>query len=252
MGVNHTNENTEALEKAVRSILNQTLSDFEFLICDDGSGMCAISLLDRMSAEDKRIRLIRTGKASNHAHKLNLCLSTTDSKYIARQDDDDISQPQRLEKQILFLEQHPDVDFVGCNAEIFDDCGIYKQRLFPQKPTVKDFLFVQPFLHPAIIFRAESLKNIGGYDESPRRELCEDYDLLLRLYKAGKQGYNLNDFLFSYHVSRGGQTKRKMHHRVNEMITRYERFKELGLLPKALPYVIKPILVGVVKSLLRR
>ena len=80
-------------------------------------------------------------------------------------DDDDISHPDRLQKQLAYLEQHPEIDFLGCNVnQIMDgrDLGV---RCLPERPAVRDFLFTMPYVHPALLFRRDVLENVGGYRE---------------------------------------------------------------------------------------
>lgn len=119
-------------------------------------------------------------------------------------------------------------------------------RRLPKSPTVRDFLFVQPFLHPTLLFRRPALETVGGYCEEPRCTGCEDYDLLLRLYEAGLAGENIQEPLFTYTLPPPGSKKRTMALRCNEVKTRFVRFRALGLLPRAFPYVIKPVAVGMI------
>ena len=86
---------------------------------------------------------------------------------------------------------------------------------------------------------------MGGYCEEPYCDLCEDYDLLLRLYARGYRGMNLQETLFDY-TAPSAKGNRRMRHRWNEVETRVRRFAELGVLGKALPYAIKPIIVGLI------
>ena len=81
------------------------------------------------------------------------------------------------------------------------------------------------------MFRKDVLLNVGGYSEEKSCILCEDYDLLLRLYAAGYHGYNLQECLLDYTVSATAKGNRKMSHRWNEVVTRFHRFRELGVLP---------------------
>lgn len=246
MGVYNTSSITEGLDHSIQSILQQTYADFEFLICDDGSSKKTQELLENCSRKDNRIRLVRTGKAFTLPQKLNVCLMYAKGEYIARQDDDDYSVKSRFEKQIDFLESHSNIAFVGCNAEEFCNQKTGGKREFPQYPSKEDFLFKMPFLHPTLMFRKVALDAANGYDESKWTILCEDYDLLLRLYEKKFSGANLQENLFLYHVSDQDYKKRKYRHRVNEAVTRYRRFKALNMLPKALPFVIKPLIVGLI------
>lgn len=246
MGVYYRRGDTALLERSVVSMLAQTEGDFELLICDDGSSADAIALLERMATEDDRIRLLRPGKAFSLPCKLNVCLQAAKVDWIARMDDDDYSYPDRLEKQLAYLQAHPELDFVGCNVNLVCEGRPAGQRRFPERPEVRDFYFSQPYIHPTLLFRREALERVGGYSEDKRCVLCEDYDLLLRLYAAGCRGGNLQDVLFDYTIPPSAKGNRQMHHRWNESVTRYRRFKQLGELPRAWPYVVKPLAVGLV------
>ena len=251
MGVRYRREDTGLLERSVRSIQEQTYRSFELPVCDDGSTEKAKVLLDRLAAEDARIRLIRDPVCLDLARKLNLCLKAAKGRYIARMDDDDRSFPDRLEKQLRFLEDHDDIAFVGCNVRLIREGHPAGERRLPPRPAVEDFYFTQPYIHPALLFRREALDAVGRYSEDPYCELCEDYDLLLRLYGTGYAGANIQEPLLDYTVSDG--SNRKMKHRLNEAKTRYRRFKDLGKLPGAWPYVVKPIAVGMLpKGITRR
>lgn len=222
----------------------QTYPYFEFLICDDGSSQSAIRYLDEVAGDEPRVRLIRGPECLDLASKLNLCLSAARGEYIARMDDDDYSHPDRLGKQLSFLLQNEEMAFAGCNVTLVQNGAPAGVRTFPERPTVRDFYMTQPYIHPALMFRREVLAAVGGYSEEKRQVLCEDYDLLLRLYAMGYQGSNLQEPLLDYTVPASAKGNRTMVHRWNEAVTRYNRFKELGCLPEALPWVFKPLGVG--------
>lgn len=246
MGVYYVRHDTLLLERSVCSMLNQSIQNLELLICDDGSSPDAVALMERLARQDERIRLIRTGDAYSLPRKLNVCLKAARGDWVARMDDDDYSHPERLEKQLAYLREHPGVGFVGCNVNLWRDGQLVGERDFPEQPTVRDFYFVQPFIHPTLLFRRKVLEAVHGYSEDEHCILCEDYDLLLRLYAAGYRGANLKERLFDYTVPATAKGSRKMSHRWNEAVTRYRRFRELGMLPWAWPYVLKPIVVGLV------
>lgn len=243
MGVYYRRAELSLLRRSISSILCQTFADFELLICDDGSSEDARAYLSEVAAADSRLCLIRPGGKFSLPEKLNACLAAANGLYIARMDDDDFSHPDRFEKQLAFLEAHPAIAFVGCSVSLCRDGAPFGSRELPEYPQVRDFYMTQPFVHPALLFRREPLEEIGGYSEDDRQLLCEDYDLLLRLYAKGYRGANLPEPLLDYTAPdiRGG---RRMCHRWNEAVTRYQRFRALGVLPGALPYVVKPIIVG--------
>lgn len=244
MGVYFIKAETAPLERAVRSLLTQSLGDFEFLICDDGSGAPARALLDRMAVEDARIKLLRRGDAITLPQKLNFCLAHATGRFIARMDDDDYSHHQRLERQYDYLMRHPEIAFVGCNVNRIFNSGAIMQAFLPEFPQPRDFLFVMPYIHPALLFRREALDMAGGYCEKRYCLLCEDYDLLLHLYYLGLKGANLQEFLFDYSMMGVEGQRRKCRFRINEVTVRLIWFGRLGMLPQALPYVAKPLIVG--------
>ena len=250
MGVCYRRQRTQLLQRAVDSILHQAYANLEFLICENGSTEEAKALLARYAQEGRRVRLIDGSGANLLAEKLNRCIQEAKGQWIARQDDDDWSRPDRLEKQLDFLRREPQYGFVGAWVELEQDGEIVGVRSFPQTPEVRDFRFVQPFIHPTIVFRKECLETVGGYSESKHCHGCEDYDLLLRLYQAGFRGANLSDPCFTYHLPPGRRSNRNASMRLNEVIVRWERFRSLGMLPGALPYVIKPVLVGLIPPVL--
>jgi len=245
MGVFYRRSDTALLDRSVASVLHQSFTDFELLVCDDGSTPKAVRLLDEYAAADARVRLIRPGGKFRLAEKLNMCLREARGSYIARMDDDDFSHPERLAVQLAALRNRSEIDFVGCNVNLCRGGECIGTRLLPELPRVRDFFFVQPFIHPALVFRREALLSVGGYSEEPYCELCEDYDLLLRLYAAGRRGMNLQQCLLDYSLPQTAAGGRNMHHRWNEAVTRYKRFREIGVLPEAFLFVLKPLLVGV-------
>lgn len=252
MGVYYQREDVSLLSRSVESILAQTAADFEFLICDDGSAKEAMTLLDQYAARDGRIRLIRPGGAYSLPKKLNACLRSANGSFIARMDDDDCSLPKRFEEQICELDRHPEIAFVGCSAALCRGTESFAQRRFPEFPTAEDFLMTQPYLHPTLMFRKEALDAVGGYCEDDYCDHCEDYDLLLRLYARGYRGMNLQQVLFHY-TAPDAKGNRTMRHRWNETRTRWRRFRELGILPRAMPYVVKPVITGLLPvPILRR
>lgn len=246
MGTYYRRTETGLLERSVSSILNQTLSNFELLISDDGSTKDARILLEQMACQDRRIRLIRRGHLYSLSEKLNACLCQAKGTLIARMDDDDFSFPDRFAKQAAALEAHPDAAYVGSNVELYRSGTLIGARVLPERPSVKDFFFTQPYVHPSLMFRRDALLSVGGYSESPHCLLCEDYDLLLRLYAKGFQGMNLQENLLAYTLPDTAKGNRKMRHRWNEAVTRFYRYKELKVLPWAFPYVVKPLAVGLI------
>ena len=251
MGVYGQNSDTSMLKRSVQSILTQSYRDFEFLICDDGSCQEVRTVLDNIAFEDSRIKLLREGEKYTLPQKLNYCLKFSVGRYVARMDDDDYSLPERFERQLQVLIKHPEISFVGSNVNLLRNGLFVGERFLPPFPTKEDFLFVQPYIHPTLMFRKTAMDSVKGYSERSKQILCEDYDLLLRLYEKGFTGSNIQEVLLHYTIPSKGKDKRRIKHRINEVVTRWERFRALDLLPGAFPYVLKPLVVGLIPAKIR-
>lgn len=248
MGV-YNCKNLELLEKSVNSIINQTYSNWELIICNDGSTDNTTDILDKISQLDNRIRVIGYEKNVGLNNALNKCIENSNGDYIARQDDDDISCPERLQKEIEFLLEHPEYDMVGTIAAVCDDNGKWGDWSLPQIPEKKDFLWNSPFMHPTILVRKDSLIKAYGYRIAKETRRCEDYDLFMRMYTLGMHGYNIQEQLYRYRmINDPNKTYRPMKYRVDEAKVRWIGYKSMGILLKGLPYVLKPILIGLIPS----
>lgn len=242
----------QVLLDSVNSILNQTFKDFEFIICDDGStDKRTDEYFKKIDRLDSRIKVI--GYKHNHglAYSRNQCLKISRGKYIAFQDADDISEPDRLKKEVFFLDHHLQYSFVGTNANVFDKNGVWGEYKNPEKPDKKDFLWNSPFLNPSMMFRGNALMAVGGFRVSSETKRAEDYDLFFRLYAKGYKGFNIQEKLFNYRIeieNEKVQKYRPMSDRIQEAKVRYEGFKELKIGVKGIPFVLKPILIGVIPN----
>lgn len=168
MGV-YNCKNYNLLRKSVESVLQQTYRDFEFIICNDGSTNDTLKELKKIAQLDSRIKIISYDKNCGLNHALNYCLAVSQGKYIARQDDDDISKPERLKKQVQFLDKNPEYVIVGTCADIFDDQGVWGEYTVPEKPQKGDFLWNSPFMHPTTMMRKAELLS-GGGTEKPKKQ----------------------------------------------------------------------------------
>lgn len=241
MGV-YNQMDSDVLFAAADSILQQTLSDFEFIIYDDGSTPEVGEYLKQLAQMDDRIILI--GGQDNHglAHSLNECILLAKGKYIARMDDDDISSPNRLQVQVDFLEHHPEYAWCGCNARLFDSSGIWGYRQMPEKPDKQDYLRYSPFIHPSVMYRAALFEENQGYLDSAETLRCEDYEIFMRLEKKGLKGYNIQNYLFNYREDKRSFQKRKLKFRIAETKLRWRNFLEMDMLfPLGWLYALRPM-----------
>ncbi len=170
------------LGPAIESILQQTFRDFELLIINDASTDGCQEILSSFS--DDRIRLLENKNNLGLANTLNRGLHAAAGEFIARQDADDLSHPERLESQVEFLRAHPDVALVGTQAIIIDEFGRYKRVLLDRPRdhiAIKwDLLFDNSFVHTSVMYRKTIVRdNLAGYD--PSYAACEDYELWSRI-----------------------------------------------------------------------
>ncbi len=250
MGVKYLSNDTASLERSVSSILAQTFRGFEFIICVKEASDIAADFLRRTAEQDSRVILL-DGNGTNHlGGQLNRCIEYARGEFLARMDDDDYSYPDRFEKQLKYLSEHPDAAFVGCRVRLIRGGKPESIRKLPLKPEINDFLFVQPFIHPSLMLRRENVTETGGYSDAPSRKGCEDYDLLMRMYGKGFRGENTESVYLDYTLPPKGKSHRTLKLRLNETVTRFSLYSEMKLLPKALPYVVKPLIAGLIPTAL--
>lgn len=251
MGV-YNCKDIDALYRSVKSIIEQTYKNWEFIICDDGSTDNTLTTLKDIANLDKRIKIIGYKENKGLANALNYCLTFSQGKYIARMDADDISHQDRFEKQINFLEQHREFAFVGSTANIFNKKGVWGLLKMPEYPEKENFFWNIPFIHPSMIFRREVLLEINGYSTDEINKRCEDYTLVMDLYSKGFKGYNFQNPLLEYYLENGSKKYRPMKDRIAEAKVRYIGYKKNKILLKGLPYIIKPILIGLIPQFIFR
>lgn len=248
MGV-YNCRNYNLLKQSIMSIINQTYTDWEFLICNDGSTDDTLEKLNELKKLDSRIKILSYEENKGLANALNTCLKNANGDFIARQDDDDVSYPNRLERQVKFLENNPQYAFVGTLADICDKNGIWGIYRVDECPDKKSFFWNSPFIHPSIMVRRTMYECVCGYRVAKETRRCEDYDMFMRAYAKGFSGYNIQEKLYKYTYENSPDKKyRPMKYRIDEMIVRYKGFKEMGILIKGIPYIIKPILVGMIPA----
>lgn len=198
------------LDQAVTSILLQEYLNLEFVIIDDGSTDESYQVLKRYAAMDSRIHLMRQSNRGPAAAR-NQGIRTAKGKYIAIMDADDVSEPNRLSKQLLFLEQHPGCVAVGSRLTMIDPDGesiaVEMDRPTGHEGILKIMLTgLGGIPNPAAMIRSADLKQVGGYDEA--YPAAEDLDLWFRLSDLGELA-NLPEALHQYrlHDTSHGTTK---------------------------------------------
>lgn len=175
------------LEEAVNSVLTQTFKDFEFLIIDDGSTDETLAIIQRLSAMDRRVVVIakpNTGLVDS----LNTGIFQAQGQWIARLDADDLCEQTRLEQQLNYVRDHPQVVLLGSGFFEIDENGhVIKTQRYPVKhnPLKKHLERCQRFFpHSSAFYQTATARQLGGY--RPRIRRAEDWDFWLRLSKNGQ------------------------------------------------------------------
>jgi glycosyltransferase EpsE len=231
------------IRRAIRSIQHQTFIDWEYVICDDGSTDGTWRILQEIATEDSRIKPIRMEQNRGLATALNRCVDMAQGEYLARQDADDISHPQRLAEQIRLLDDRKNVACLGTYASLFDNSGATWGELRPPlTPTVKDWVRGSKVIHASVVMRAGNVRDAGKYDEHAVRS--EDYDLWLRLLSMGAHIETLPSVLYFVHWDKSDYSRRRYVHRTTEAHVRWKGYRAIRAPAVAYVYAIKPLLVG--------
>jgi len=180
---------------AIRSILWQTYSNWELLLIDDGSSDATLRIA--RSFADVRIKIWADGTPRGLPDRLNQAIELAQGEYFARMDGDDVAYPERIERQVNYLQQHPDIDLVGAWVIVFGSDGTpLGKRVSPETYTA---ICARPFAgfpiaHPTYMGRLEWFRRYRYRNEAIR---CEDQDLLLRSYRFSRFA-NVPEILLGY------------------------------------------------------
>ena len=217
------------VERAVMSILDQSFGDFEFIIVNDGSADETPSILAKFAALDDRVRLVHQPNRGMIA-ALNRGCSMSRGDYIARMDADDISHPDRLAKQLTFLEDHPDIGILGTWIRKLRNNVAEDAWCPPIRPGVLrwQLLFGVNVAHPSILIRKKIAEQLGFY--RPAAVHAEDVDLWFRASTVTEFA-NLPEILYDYRVGHGSisQTDQAVRQRTHVRFLREYVRREFAL-----------------------
>ena len=194
------------VKKAVKSVIDGYEGEMEIILCDDAS--TDGSAEEILSLNDNRITLIRNTENKGLGYCLRECVKLARGEYIVRMDADDVSLPDRIAKQIAFLEEHKEIAFCGTGAYLSYEGKRWGKRSYPPFPDVKVLLKRNPFIHPTVVFRKSALTEAGNYSADRKYLRCEDYELFFRMYAHGERGANLEEFLLEYEEAPFSKGKR--------------------------------------------
>ena len=239
--------NTERyLAVAIESVIAQSFTDFEFIILDDGSTDSSVHIIQQYAENDDRIRFFPL-EHRGYVSLLRRGLNHARGEFVARMDSDDISTPDRFEKQVAFLRSHEDCVAVGSRVVLIDPFGSKVEK--PTHKTTHEEIESEllngvgwAIVHPTVMMRRDALMKVGGYREDLM--VSEDLDLFLRLAEVGKLA-NMQEVLLQYrqHLQSVNYTKYEQQKAVKRTIVgdAYKRrhlpmpanwsFRERKLLP---------------------
>lgn len=230
------------LKEALDSIIAQTYTDWEFIICDDCSSDSTLSILEEYGKKDNRFIIIKNEYNKGLAGSLNHCLQYVHGEYLARMDADDISLPDRLEKQYQYLETHKEMDLVGTYMQGFDENGL--QNVIPQRdnPTKYDIPKGNPFHHATIVMKTNVMQALKGYRVEKYTQRTEDVDLWYRFFEGGYRGTTLPEPLYLVRLDASAYKRRKLKYMLHASYIMWKGISRLKLPTRYRIYCLKPIL----------
>lgn len=236
------------LAEAIDALLEQTIPDWQLIMCDDGSVDGTFKVAEGYAKAHSNISLIKNDKNQGLAATLNHCLEFVNTQFTARMDGDDVCSPDRFEKQLNFLNENPDYVLVSTAMNLFNENGVFGKVNPKFKPTKIDFIYGTPHCHAPMMMHTSVLREIGGYDSSLKR--AQDYDLWSKLYQAGYLGVNLKEPLYSMRDDQAATIRRSFKVRLLEVKLRYRVFKRLDIPLRYRVLIFQPLVKALIPSCL--
>ena len=198
------------LASAIDSVCEQTFTDWELVVIDDGSTDQTPAILAAHAKSEDRLKIIHQ-KNQGQTAALNNGLAISKGDYVARLDADDTMHSERLEKQVLFMNNHPEVALLGSALNFIDENGaVFHTKSVPceHEAIQKIAHRLNPFVHSSVIFRRDIVNQLGGYN--PKYGPAQDYELWMRLLtfaRAANLPYPLVNI--RYHANQMSSTSRR-------------------------------------------
>ncbi|MBE6138497.1 MAG: glycosyltransferase [Firmicutes bacterium] len=232
------------LESSIESIINQTYNNWELIMCDDGSKDNTLKIAQKYEKQyPKKIKVIKNKQNMGLNYTLNHCLEYASGDYIARQDGDDISLPERLEKEMEFLQQHPEYSLVSSNMIFFDENGDWGESKNFGEVKKENFIKGSPICHAPCIMKREALLSVGGYSVDSKLLRVEDYHLWFKFYINGYKCYNLSESLYKMRDDSNAFKRRNFKNRINETRLKLWGFRKIKISLKDYIWAFKPIML---------
>ena len=218
-----TYNSVDFVEDTVRSIMNQTYTNIEIVIVDDASTDGTMKILEKLSKEDKRIKLSQNKKNLGITDNMNNGIHKCNGKYIAILDGDDWAYPYRIEEQVKLMEKDEEVVLCAGYMDICDEnLNVKTTRTYPlkDKDIRRAMVKYDPISHPSSMWRKDALLKTDLY--SKNFPICRDYDLIVRISEFGKYE-NIPKSLIKYRVRKESETGKRI--RQTQMYSFYIQMK---------------------------
>lgn len=240
----------DTLDEAIQSIISQTYTNWQMIMCDDGSTDNTYDVAKKYAEQNpEKFVLLKNKKNQGLNITLNKCLSIADGDYIARMDGDDISLPTRLEREVEFLNNNPNFAFVSTAMILFDDNGDWgnfkKLNEFPKK---EDLINVPAFCHAPCMVRREAYLAVGGYTVDDRLLRVEDCHLWFKMYANGYKGANLLEPLYKMRDDKEASKRRTLKARKNGIYVMCIGFKLVKMPWYMYFHLVKFIMLEIIKG----
>ena len=199
------------LHEAIDSILAQTYTNWEFIVCDDGSTDGTARILDEYAQKHPgKFKILRNEQNLFLSASLNRCLKLADGEFTARMDGDDWCPENRFERQMWYLREHKNVDMVGTLRRAYDGKQLGKTiGTYKEIPDKYELRFGSCFVHASVMMYTRVFHELGGYTVSRRTVRSQDYDLWIRFFAHGYCGANMQEILYYERIDDKSYLRRK-------------------------------------------
>lgn len=237
------------LVEAVDSIIGQSYTNWELIMCDDGSSDSTFKVASELKNKfPNKIVLLKNDCNMGLNYTLNKCLSMVTGDYVARMDGDDLCDPTRFEKELKFLLENPEYAIVSTPMKYFDNNGVFKVCTGGGEPNINRIPLKTPFCHAPCMVKKEAYDAVGGYSVDDKFLRVEDWHLWIKMYSKGYKGFVLDEPLYMMRDDQNAALRRNFKNRLNEAYVGRLAVKILKLPKYCYLFTIRPILVGLLPN----
>ena len=241
----------DTLEEAIDSLIAQTYVDWNLIMCDDGSKDDTVTVAKKIAEKlPGRVLILQNKQNKGLNYTLNRCLKHVNGEYTARMDADDISLPERFQKEVEFLDTNKEYDFVSTPMILYDEHGDWGCDWGKERPDKMDLMKSRPFCHAACMIRTNAFLDVKGYTVDKRLLRVEDLHLWMKLYAKNHYGYNIQEPLYKMRDDRNAYSRRKFKYRINESYIKILTIKTFHFSWRYIVYALRPIIVGLLPNFL--